>query len=418
MNKLKEIISTAKKSADAKKVFTNFSYLSLLQIAGYVLPIITYPYLATVIGVDGFGRIAFAMSLIVYFMTITDWGFNFTATRDVARCNFDIKAISEIYSKVTTSKLFLLLISAFILTISVFTIPYLRDNSTIILYAFITVIGYTIFPEWLFQGLENMKLIVILNLISKTIFTLSIFLFIKFPSDYVFQPLIYGLGYLFAGIIAICYVRYYLRIKFKLCSIKETINCIKYSFDVFLNNLIPNLYNSYSVLLLGFLGGSISNGILEGATKFYVVCSQFLTVLSRAFFPFLSRKINKHNYFAAIKLVLTIILSLLLICGARPLVMIVLGVEFERSILVLRILGVSLFFHSIANIYGTNYLIIVGKEKLLRKITLVCSLIGFLLAYPLIYYFDYIGAAITIAMSRLITGTAVYIVARRIQKRQ
>ena len=416
MNIIKKTLSTAKNSKDAKKVFANFSYLSLLQMAGYVIPIVTYPYLAKVIGVEGFGHIAFAISMIVYFMTITDWGFNFTATRDIARCEGNCKSISDIYSKVLTSKLLLLLLSTISLSILLLSVPYLKANALIIIYTFIAVIGYTIFPEWLFQGLENMKLIVILNLISKTVCTLSIFIFIKSSSDYIYQPLLFGLGYLLAGIIALFYVRYNLKIKFKFCSINEAYKCIRQSFDVFLNNLLPNLYNSYSVLLLGFYGGSISNGILDGATKFYTVCAQFLTVLSRAFFPFLSRKINKHNYFVVIKLSLSLFLSLLLILGAKPLIIIVLGTEFESSIFVLQILGCSLLFHSLTNIYGTNYLIIVGKEKLLRKITLVCSLIGFFAAYPLIYYFDYIGAAITIALSRIMTGIAVYIAAKKIQK--
>ena len=147
------IISSIKRiqqSKDAQRVFANFSYLSLLQIGSYVLPIITYPYLAKVIGVAGFGKIAFAMSLIVYFMTITDWGYNFTATRDVARNRENQEKISTIYSIVTTSKLCLLLISTIVLAIIIIFIPYLRENSIVIIFSFTMVIGYTIFPEWLF----------------------------------------------------------------------------------------------------------------------------------------------------------------------------------------------------------------------------------------------------------------------------
>ena len=416
MNRLKSIIKRVRSSKDAHRVFANFSYLSLLQMAGYVIPLITYPYLAKVIGVEGFGHVAFAMSLIVYFMTITDWGFNYTATRDVARCAEDKDAISNIYSRVLTSKLLLLLFSVIVLAILLLLIPYFRDNSMIIIYAFIAVVGYTLFPEWLFQGIENMKVMVLLNLLSKTVFTMSVFLIIKRPSDYLYQPLIFGIGYLLAGIIALVYVRYRLCVKFKICGVKEAWMCIKMSFDVFLNNLMPNLYNSFSVLLLGFYGGSVSNGILDGATKFYTAFAQFLTVLGRAFFPYLSRKVEKHNYFDAIKKLLTIIFSAVLVFGAKTLVLGVLGAEFEQSVYVLQILGCSLLFHSITNIFGTNYLIIIGKEKLLRQITLICSLIGFIIAFPLIYLFDYLGAAITIAAARVITGVSVYVAAKQIQK--
>ena len=74
-----------KRSKDGKIVIANFFYLLLLQIAGYFFPLITLKYLANTIGVNGFGKIAFASAVVVYLRTITDWGFNFTGPRDIAR---------------------------------------------------------------------------------------------------------------------------------------------------------------------------------------------------------------------------------------------------------------------------------------------------------------------------------------------
>ena len=74
--------------------------------------------------------------------------------------------------------------------------------------------------------------------------------------------------------------------------------------------------------------------------------------------------------------------------------------EFESAIIVLRIMAVSLVFLSISNIYGTNYLIVIGKEKELRNCTMVASIIGFFLMIPLVYKWSYIGAALTIVISR------------------
>lgn len=63
----------------------NFMWLSVLQVASCVFPLITMPYLARVIGVEGFGEIAFASAIMVWIQTIADWGVNLTATRDVAQ---------------------------------------------------------------------------------------------------------------------------------------------------------------------------------------------------------------------------------------------------------------------------------------------------------------------------------------------
>lgn len=417
INSMIDFFYVVKKSQDAKRVISNFSYLSILQIGSYVLPVLTYPYLARVIGVEGFGKIAFAMSIVVYFTTITDWGYNFSATRDVARNRDNIESISEIYSVVTTSKLFLLLVSAIIMSLLLVLVPQLREDILIYLLSFSIVIGQTIFPEWLFQGLENMKLMVILNLISKLLFTLLIFIFIKSPNDYILQPLFAGCGYIFSGLISLYFVHKKVRLKYRIPSFRKIFASIRKSFDVFLNNLMPNLYTSVSVLILGFWGGSLANGILDGATKFYSICAQFLSVMSRAFFPFLSRRLEKHSVFVKVKLNVTIILALILFVGADFFINTFLTNSFEESVLPLRIFALSLVFHSLTNIYGTNYLILIGKESLLRRITVFTSILCFILAFPLIYKFSYMGAVFTISFGRIFLGSIVCIVAKKEKNR-
>lgn len=97
---MSNLFNRIKSNSDAKTVINNFAWLSVLQIAGYIFPLISIPYLAKVIGVDGFGKIAFASAVIIWIQTITDWGFNFTATRDVAKNKNDKLMVSEIFSNV------------------------------------------------------------------------------------------------------------------------------------------------------------------------------------------------------------------------------------------------------------------------------------------------------------------------------
>ena len=52
-------------------------------------------------------------------------------------------------------------------------------------------LGNVMFPVWFFQGIEEMKVISILNVIAKTIFTVGIFIFVKrqIATYCSFQPL-------------------------------------------------------------------------------------------------------------------------------------------------------------------------------------------------------------------------------------
>lgn len=402
-------------SKDGRTLFANLGYLSLLQIAGYIFPLITIPYLAKVIGVDGFGKIAFASSVIIWFQTISDWGFNYTATRDVAKNRSDIERVSDIFSSVFWARCLLMIVSFIILVFLIILIPKFREDSNVIFATFLMIPGYIMFPEWFFQAMERMKYITILNILSKALFTVAVFIFVKGKSDYILQPLFVSCGYILSGILAFYYIRRIWGIRLKIVPTKKIFNTIRMSFDVFLNNLLPNLYNSFSTMLLGFVGGPSSNGLYDAGCKFVNIAQQFMQVVSRTFFPFLSRKIEKHHIYVLINIFLAAVGSLLLFLLSPLLIKIFFTSEFYPSITIMKVMSISLFFLMLGDVYGTNYLIIKGKERQLRNISLICSLIGFAISFPLIHYFDYIGAALTVTITRGLLGFSSMFYAKRLQ---
>lgn len=402
-------------SKDGKTLFANLGYLSLLQIAGYIFPLITIPYLAKVIGVDGFGKIAFASSVIIWFQTISDWGFNYTATRDVAKNRSDIGRVSDIFSSVFWARCLLMIVSFIILVFLIILIPKFREDSNVIFATFLMIPGYIMFPEWFFQAMERMKYITILNILSKALFTVAVFIFVKEKSDYILQPLFVSCGYILSGILAFYYIRRIWGIKLKKVQPATIFSAIRSSFDVFLNNIMPNLYNSFSTMLLGFVGGPSANGIYDAGCKFVNIAQQFMQVVSRTFFPFLSRKIEKHHLYVIINVFLAAVGSLLLFLLSPLLIKLFFTPEFISSIIIMKIMSISLFFLMLSDVYGTNYMIIQGKERKLRNITLICSLIGFAISFPLIHYFDYIGAALTVTITRGLLGISSMFYAKRLQ---
>ena len=90
--------------------------------------------------------------------------------------------------------------------------------------------------------------------------------------------------------------------------------------------------------------------------------------------------------------------------------------EFYDAIIVTRIMAFSILFITIRNTYGTHYLLIKGYEKELRNLTFLGSFIGFLISFPLIYFYDYIGAAYTIIIAQFIMAISVVYKALKIQK--
>lgn len=406
-------INILRNNKDIHTVFTNFSWLVVSQIAGYIFPLITIPYLAKVIGPEGFGAIAFALAIITWVQTVVDWGFNFTATRDVAQCRDNKEKVSEIFSNILWSRVFLSSMSFIVLIVLSLFIPSFKENRIIILTTFLIIPGHILYPEWFFQALEKMKFITLMNFVVKLLFTLGVFVFIKDSDDVIIQPLLTSVGYIVCGIISFCLV---IKWNFRIYrpNFNDICQTIKENVDVFLNNIFPNLYNSFSVLLLGMLGGQSSVGVFDAGNRFVNICVQLMSVISRAFFPYISRKIDKHSYYEYVSLFISGFMSLGLFITAPFIIKLFYTPEFESAILVMRIMAISNFFLTLNSIYGIGYLIIIGKERILRNINFVSSLFGFVIAFPLVYYFDYIGVAITITVTRGIIGFTEMYVAKKI----
>lgn len=415
LSKLKQLFGRLKQSKDGRTLVANFGYLSLLQVASYVFPLITMPYLARVIGAEGFGKIAFAAAIMVWFQTIADWGFCYTATRDVAKNRDDKEKVSEIFSNVLWARILLMFVSFVVLSVCVLIIPKLRENADVIMISFLMIPGHIMFPDWFFQAMERMKYITILNIVSKTLFTVAIFLFIKERQDYILQPLFTSLGFVISGIIAMYYILIKWKIRLRISSFKTVLRTIKSSTDVFINNIVPNFYNAFTSILLGFIGGDVANGLLDAGKKFVYVAESLLSVLSRTFFPFLARKGEKHSLYAKINLTISILIATCLFIFAPLIIRCFFSSEFENSIVVLRIVSVSIVSLSLKNIYAFNYMILRGYEKQSRNIMIICSFIGFLLAFPLVYRYSYIGASIVYVVTLSLMGICSMVFVKRIK---
>ncbi len=414
---LKKKINNISKNKDAKVLISNFGYLTALQIASYIFPLITIPYLAHTIGVESFGKIAFAAAVIVWFETIADWGFYYTATRDVAKNRDDKKKISEIFSNVIWAKIFLMVVSFLVLLLTILVIPKFRENYLVIIITFLLIPGKIMFPDWFFQAMERMKYITILNVLSKLFFTIAIFIFIKDKSDFILQPLFISLGFLLSGFVAMYIILVKWGFKLQKPKFSVILLTLKNSTDVFINTIMPNFYNNLSVIILGVYGGNVANGIFDAGSKFVKLSSQFMNIVSITFFPFLSRKVNKHNVYVKINIFLATVFTVVLFVFAPLIIKLFFTSEFYSAILILRIMSFSIFFMALGNIYGTNYMIIRGYEDRLRNITLICSVIGLILVFPLIYFYNVIGAAIVITFTRMLLGIIIMIEAKRIERK-
>ena len=395
------------KNKDIRILMENFISLSTLQIVGMILPLITLPYVVRVVGFSNYGIIALASSLIAYFQSVTDYSFRITATRDVVIYKHSTKRLSLIYSKVQIVKAIFSFLSLTILLIIVFLYPPFYKERLVFFLTMPILLGYTLFPEWFFQGIENMKYITILNICIKVFFTICIFIFIKKETDYWVYPLLQSCGFIGGGIVGQFILHKKYRLKFfiiKPSSIKKTVTD---NFPIFINQFVPNLYNNTSTFLLGIFSSNNIVGIYDAIKKITDLSVALINIFSRVFFPFINRRKDVFKKYSMLMFSVGSLLVFLPIIFSK-LIFFYLNVSYPNAFEVLTILSLSVFFVTLYDIYGLNYFIVNRQDKLVMKNTIVASIIGFILAFPLIYWSGIIGAALNVLISRIIMGGGLF----------
>lgn len=406
----------ASQSKDGKVIVKNFGYLTLLQIANYIFPLITVPYVARVIGVEGYGKIAFAAAVVVWFQALADWGFNYSSLRDVSQNRNNKEKVSEIFSNVLWARILLMIVSYLLLALFIVFIPAFRSAADVIIVTSLMIIGHVAYPVWFFQAMEQMKYNTILNVLAKLLFTIAVFVFIKKPEDYILQPLFTSLGYIVSGLVAMYIIVFKFNVKVHRPSVKGMGMAIKNGANLFVNQFVPNLYNSLSTVILGFVGGNTSTGLLDSGRKFSNMLYPVFSAFSLSFFPYLNRRADNHSKFAKIILPVAGLVSIVLLFGAPIIVKLFYGAEFIKAVPIVRLSALSFFTLVLSNVYATNYLLILRKDRLVRNITLILSIFGAAIAYPLIVWLDYMGAMLAYTITTVLMGVVPAIYALRTKR--
>ncbi|MBM4175169.1 MAG: flippase [Ignavibacteria bacterium] len=412
---LKRITDQLKRQ-DRRKIIENFFSLSFLQVANYILPLITLPYLVRVLGPAKFGLNAFAQSFMLYFIFITDFGFNLSATREISIHRENNKKVSEIFISVYVIKAVLFLISFAIFLFLITFVEQFIEEKLFFFLSFLTVIGWILFPQWFFQGVEKMKFIAIVNFISKLIFTVTVFIFIRKVDDYMVLPVLNFIGLLVSGIISLIIVFSTYRIIVKIPSFEVIKQQFISGLQIFISNVAMNLYTTSNSVILGFLTSNTIVGYYSAAERIFKAF-QFLGIpLYQAIFPHFSKLISENreeairqfNKLFKYAMLITSILSMVIFFSSPIIIKILLGDEYASSILIFSILSLGLTISWGNYTLGIHGLINFGHEKTFSKIVLIFGISHIFVLVIAISLFGYLSVPIMWIFTELMIFLSVF----------
>lgn len=290
-----------KLSGEEKTVAKNYGALVVLQGLNYLLPLLIIPFLERQLGLEKFGLIMLAQYLMVFCVVSTDFGFNLTATREIALLKEQKGDYSIIYFKVFWARMLLLVFVFLILIIVVFSFERFSQNWAVYLLSYGVVIGQAIFPVWFFQGIERMRLITIINVIAKVIFTVLLFIFVTKPDDFLNVPIFNSIGFITAGIISLIISLKY--VSWRWPDFKGTKEFYKESFQVFSSNIASQVSVAANGLILGFFAGDAVVGIYSAFEKLILAAKNMYVPIYQAIYPYMSRKELKEKRIMMSKLI-------------------------------------------------------------------------------------------------------------------
>ena len=363
------------------KSIQNFLFLAVIQSSNVLISIISMPLLIQSIGVDQFGLVNLALSVIILLNILVGFGYNLSAPRDIAISLGDKNALSHIVSNVFSGKILLAFFSALLIFVGAFGFNLFSEYQLILVYSVLLLFSEATLPLWFFQGMEKMKLVSIANIFSKLLFLMGIVLFIHAPEQSKWVNFLMGFFGLGINLLLLAYIHWFLDIQFYRPRFSAIWKSLKENSLLFFSNLASHISINGGLIILSFFSVAETLGMYSLAERVIMVLRMFPALIIQAIFPNASKlyKDDKPAFYTFLKRVYSRVLlsGAIIAMGcylAAPWIIGVLSrAELPESVGYLQLLS-AIPFLACLNIGNITLMLVADLKKLLfRASWMMCA---------------------------------------------
>ena len=238
----------------------NFSIYGFGQAVNLISPLLVIPYIVSVCGESGLGKVGVGFSFALISIVLVDAGSYINGTKEVSIHNLDREILEEKFTTIYLAKLLLLLGVLLVCSLLIFVVPFLARDKEQFLLSLLIVVGQFINPTWFFQGLQNFKWISLINVLSKGLYVLAVFVLVSKPGDYIFVNAYLGIGSIIAGLLGFLQIYRKYQFRWRRNSLQRALNLIKSEWTLSISQLFFSFYQYAPIIVISYLCGNFMAG--------------------------------------------------------------------------------------------------------------------------------------------------------------
>lgn len=404
------------------QVVKNYLYNASYQVFVLLIPLITTPYLARVLGPTGVGINAYTNSIIQYFILFGSIGVNLYGNRQIAFVRDDKDKMTK-----TFYEIFLMRIMTIVLAYAAFLIFLMTTGSYHIYYLAqsVSIIAAAFDISWFFMGVENFGVTVLRNLVVKIITLISIFTFVKSFDDLNIYIMILSLSLLIGNITLFPNLRRYIgKVKFKNLRIWQH---LKPSMILFVPQIATQIYLVVNKTMLGSMTSVQAAGYFDQSDKMIKMILAVVTATGTVMLPhvanaFMKGEVEKTKQFLYNSFSFVTALSVPMMFGiaaiSKKFVPLFFTDKFLAVTPLMMIESVVILLIAWSNALGTQYLLPTNQNGAFTKSVVLGAVVNIIVNIPFIMLWGALGATISTVLSELaVTGYQLYVLRNQIKYR-
>ncbi|HWF07888.1 MAG TPA: flippase [Bryobacteraceae bacterium] len=383
-----------------------------VQVGRKLIPLASIPYLARVLGPEGWGEVAFVTAMAELIVIVIEFGFNLSATRSIARHRNDPVERGRIAAGVLTAQALLAAVGVAAALVAAQFIPLLMHRSSLLTAGLIYAVAQGFNPLWYFQGMERIRLAAALEVGAKTAALGALFMFVHQPNDAWRALMIQALSPIVAVVAGV-----YLAFKSSVICRPEWAlvrEVVREGWHMFMYRSAESLYGVGNSFLLGLYAAPTLVGFFSASEKISKAAAGLVNPIRESLYPRVSNLAHKDRV-EAFRLARIgtwfmvgagALLSATLLIFAHLVIILLMGQSFEPAVAVLRILSPIPFLLSVTFSSGQLWLLPHRRDKVVSHIVFCAAILNLALSFWLGRKWGHIGMATTVLISESVVAVS------------